>query len=261
MTSDLDTFSQFSRALSGSGFHLCDVLPLDALPRDVWLEPFNLHGGSILLVGHAGREFWNAYKQAEMTHKDPVDHFSSQISEQALDQYFPDIPRKQLFPIEDCSVNLIALGRAFGWHYASPLGMGIHAKYGLWSAYRSVWWLDSIDLKTDNTGTSTASTDSMYDHKSACINAVHSALDVCADCLTQDCIASCPADALVYESVPDLGKCADFRLSEDSACTSTCLARVACPHGAEFRYDADQMAYHYDLALSAIATYRSQQPK
>lgn len=243
-----DTFDQFSRELGRYGFHLSDLLLLDSLPDDIWLGSPRLHGGSILLIGHAGREFWQAYRKAGITHEDPVDHFSRQISEQALDQYFPNIPRKRLFPVDDCDINLMALGRAFGWHNASPLGMGIHAEYGLWSAYRAVWWLDNADLKIDNANTQPRQ-----------VTEVRSAVDVCADCRTQDCIAACPAEALAYEVAPDLGKCADFRLSEESACTSTCLARMACPHGSEYRYQIEQMAYHYDLAFSAIAAYRSDQ--
>ena len=128
MIPELGTFEQFQKVLETSGLLLCDMQPLDSLPDNIWLAEPEMKGGRLLLIGHAGREFWQAFKRSETTGRDPVDDFSGQMTEQALKQYFPNIPRKQLFPIDDCSVNLMALGKAFGWHYASPLGMGIHKK-------------------------------------------------------------------------------------------------------------------------------------
>ena len=34
------------------------------------------------------------------------------------------------------TVNLQNLGQLLGWHTSSPLMIGIHPEYGLWSAYR-----------------------------------------------------------------------------------------------------------------------------
>lgn len=240
-------FEQCRQTLAASGLVLCEVRSLDSLPDTIWLAEPELQGGSLLLLGHAGREFWQAYKQADVAGSDPVDDFSSQISERALKQYFPDVSRKQLFPAKDCPINLMALGKAINWHRPSPLGMGIHSKYGLWSAYRALWWLDSVDLALVNSH-----------HSEAVAGASFTATDVCAECQTQECIAACPASALIYQQAPDLSRCADFRLAEGSACASTCLSRMACPHGAEHRYSSEQMSYHYDLALSAMAAYRSE---
>jgi hypothetical protein len=45
--------------------------------------------------------------------------------------------------------------------------------------------------------------------------------------------------------------CIGFRRSQ-APCRETCLAREACPAGAEFRYGRDQLAYHYTASLRMI---------
>ena len=117
--------------------------------------------------------------------------------------------------------------------------MGINADYGMWSAYRALWWLDA-ELEAVS---------------------LSAAQDICSECETQDCLHACPANALVAGAMPDLRKCADFRLSAESACADTCVARMACPVAAEQRYTPEQMAYHYDLARSQIHLFstRAQQ--
>lgn len=230
-------FNQFRETLAASGFHLCDVMALSALPDDIWLSQPNLSEGYLLLVAHAGPDFWQAYTKSGITGDDPVDHFSARMTEQALAQFFPDIQRELLFPRDDCPMNLMALGRAFGWHHASPLGMGINETYGLWSAYRAVWWLDSEPLSPQTP--------------------LVGAPDICSGCETQDCIKTCPADALTLGAMPNLGNCVDYRLSDKSDCVSGCVARLACPYASQYRYKEAQIAYHYDLAISGIAAYRS----
>ena len=228
------------------GLLLCDVKPVTDLPDSVWLSPdtpdkTRFKSGSLLLVGHAGKRFWEEFNQSEFwlnsPESDPVDNYSSAITQQALDKHLSSIAKQLLFPASDCPVNLMALGRELGWHTPSPLGMGIHEKYGLWSAYRAVWWLD--EAFPENTSRTPAT-------------------DVCAQCLTQECVAACPGSAVTYDNNPDLGRCADYRLEDNSQCAATCLSRLACPHAPEHRYTETQMHYHYDLALSAIARYRKE---
>ena len=231
------------------GLLLCDVKSVTDLPEAIWLEPFasrevHFNSGSLLLVGHAGKTFWDRFSQSKfwlmMPELDPVDNYSSEITQRALDTYLPDTAKQQLFPATDCPVNLMALGREFGWHAPSPLGMGIHEKYGLWSAYRAVWWLDAVVQESIN---------STLQSKTS---------DLCAQCLTQDCVTACPGQAIAYNQNPDLSRCAGYRLEDNSQCASTCLSRMACPYASEHRYTKIQMRYHYDLARSAIARYRNQ---
>ena len=237
--------------MAASGLLLCDVQPVDTLPNNIWLTEAQFERGSFLLLGHAGSDFWQAFKQSNIKGSDPVDRFSREVSERALQKCFPDIARKCVFPSDDCSINLMALGKAFGWHYASPLGMGIHRKYGLWSAYRALWWLDTEDLKSSGI----MSVQPLSEPSDT--EQLLPAKDICAECKTQECVTACPAEAVMYQTIPNLSKCADYRLEDASNCASTCLSRMACPYAAKYRYTQEQVSYHYDLARSAIAAYRS----
>ena len=250
----VDAFKSIQSDLVARGFLLCDIKAVSNLPEAVWLEPqavnTHLKSGSLLLVGHAGKAFWELYRQHKageaMQRPDPVDSYSAEITQTVIEQYLPDITKQQLFPSADCPVNLMALGRAFSWHAASPLGMGIHQQYGLWSAYRALWWLD-ITLDDD----AELAPPSLKSSRSNRISTL------CAECETQDCVSACPTEAIDFSGTPDLERCADYRLKDASQCESTCLARMACPYAAEHRYTEPQMRYHYELARSSIAKYRS----
>lgn len=233
-------------ALAQEGLVLATVVNVQQLPATVWLDPTDTGrkaSGSLLLLGHGGKVFWERYQGTEPVSTDPVDHFSAMISAKAIQKYLPNIHHEQLFPLAECPINLMALGRELGWHTPSPLGMGINAQYGLWSAYRALWWLDAelegaavvhYDLQNSDTTT-----------------------DICKQCATQECLHACPASALSADTSPNLQKCADYRLAVASDCHDTCIARRACPVATEHRYSAEQMAYHYDLARSQIHLFSS----
>jgi len=259
--------------LASYGLLLCDLKSVSSLPSSVWLEPCthvegseemgftelmpqHVKSGSLLLVGHAGKKFWEVFGQSEFwlntPDADPVDNYSIEVTRLVIKKHLPDITKQRLFPSADCPVNLMALGRAFGWHEPSPLGMGIHEQYGLWSAYRAVWWLDleiaeSVETKHE-----------LSDIKNMNPTSKVESADICSQCLTQDCVSECPSNAIEYLKNPDLGRCADYRLEEASQCASTCLSRMACPYASEHRYAEKQMSYHYELARSSIARYRNQ---
>ena len=239
--------------LATQGFLLCEAKSIASLPDSVWLgvRPNQYESGSLLLVGHAGKKFWEVLSktnaEAVMQKSDPVDAYSAASSKSAIERHLGFVNAQQLFPSADCPINLMAIGQAFNWHSPSPLGMGIHREYGLWSAYRAGWWLD-LEL-SDNT---ISNVDSLLP------KSFSETSGICLHCQTQDCVAACPADAIEFKKKPDLGRCADYRLEDGSRCESTCLARMACPYAEEHRYTEAQMSYHYELARSAIAKYRSQ---
>ena len=47
------------------------------------------------------------------------------------------------------------------------------------------------------------------------------------------------------------------RLSADSGCTGECPARNGCPAGAEYRYPAPILAYHYGVSLAFLREAQS----
>ncbi|MEZ5536448.1 MAG: hypothetical protein R3F02_12580 [Thiolinea sp.] len=238
----VDLLSRLQTGFANAGFVLFEVKPLAALPPSIWLKPFTQQHGSLLLLGQAGKSFWPPYKASQPEGDDPVDDYSADISEQLLTEFLPKIAKQRLFPDPECPVNLMALGRELGWHTPSPLGLGIHRKYGLWSAYRALWWLDALPEREQ--------TDA-----SPCDE--HTETTVCADCRTQDCVRRCPVEAIKYGNMPDITRCADYRYQPGSHCDNGCQARLACPVAAEHRYSDEQFNYHYDLKRSMLHQYRS----
>lgn len=227
-----------ANTLHDTGLNLMTALSVEAQGAEIWLDQPSVVGGSILLLGNGGPQFWEALSSEWPDVQDPVDHFSAQKSEYALQGVLGAVKRKRLFPTDNCAVALQRLMVRAGWHTPSPLGMGMHATYGLWSACRAIWWLDA-DLE-QNFGPSI------------------SPVDHCLSCVSKACVNTCPANALTSENTPQLSRCADFRLQASSDCEQTCVARESCPIAVEHRYLPAQLNYHYGLARSAIARYRSE---
>lgn len=206
------------------------------LPTDCWLRAPQRTNGSILILGQGGSAFWQQYSEsASPPADDPLDRFSLNVTDNLLASVF-SCERAALFPAPDCELNLMRLLAAVGWQRPSPLGLGINARFGLWSAVRAVWWLDRAPA--------------LPKHPTI------PAPDLCATCESQACVDSCPAGALASGQGPDLGRCADHRFSEGSACAANCLARRACPVAPEHQYGEQQMAHHYRLDGSLMAQFR-----
>jgi len=225
-----------ANCLQEVGLNLTTALSAKALSPEIWLEPPVAAGGTILLLGNGGQEFWHFLENNWPNSDNPVDDYSARVSGEVLAQCLPAVERKLLFPAADCALVLQRLMTAAGWHSRSPLGMGMHSRYGLWSACRAVWWLD-VEITPQVESVTTT--------------------DHCLSCTDKPCLAACPADALSEQQPPLLSRCADYRLAQGSHCANTCLAREACPVATNHRYKPEQLNYHYGLARSAIATYRS----
>ena len=238
MTTIIDNkvLTALANCLQEAGLNLATALPVTVLSPEIWWSTPIADGGTILLLGNGGQDFWQKFTLNIPAGDDPVDIFSAEASEQVLEKCCPGLKRKLLFPTDECPVLLQRLMLQAGWHTPSPLGIGMHAEYGLWNACRAVWWLD-------------AELEQAMPQKTV--------VDHCAHCVDTPCMTACPAKALGEGRMPLLNRCADYRLSDDSVCEQTCVAREACPVATEHRYTAEQLSYHYGLARSAIARYRS----
>jgi hypothetical protein len=187
----------------------------------------------LILLGNGGPNFWRALQaQAQADSNDPVDTFSRALAVRFVEQYLQANARV-LYPDEQ-SLPLQQLGALAGWHHPSPLGVGIHADYGLWFAYRAAVLTDAPLKPTVWPQTESA-------NKSPC--------DRCA---TKPCLSACPGQALNASNPLDLTRCLAWRKTPDSSCATTCLARLACPVGAEQRYDQAQIRYHYGRSLASL---------
>ena len=221
--------------LDQAGLNRQHVFNLADLPADL-LAPLGVlpHERQLILFGHAGRRLWECVQAEGLDSKHPIDEYSLRTVERWLAQALPAARARFVFPLPAHQpIGLQRLGSLAGWHRASPFMVGIDSVWGSWFAYRAVILLDS-DLPL------TAPVDNGYP---------------CASCTAKPCITACPAGALAGGSF-NFALCSDWRLREGSACSHGCLARRACPAGAEHRYEDAQIRHSYGYSLAAIRSYQ-----
>lgn len=224
-------------ALDAAGLNLQAVFDIDSLPPAMAQElrrRFDPGHGfrQLILIGHGGRRLWERVQAAGMDTPDPVDSFSQRTAESWFAAQFPGHRHAVAYP-GDPGVGLQALGKLAGWHHDSPFMVGINAAWGPWFAYRVLLLADTALAPTPPlSGTSP-----------------------CATCGGQACVAACPAEALSGGQFR-LERCIAYRRQPDSRCRSTCLARQACPVGAEHRYTAAQLHHSYGRSLDTIGRRR-----
>jgi hypothetical protein len=184
-------------------------------------------GGSaatVVLVGNVGSSMWPAFeawrKQDGTDIRDPLDTWSKSVICPIAEgsggtAYFPsDTPWQ---PFQSWATRAEGLK-------ASPLGILIHPEYGLWHGYRGA--IGYVDRLGTASSPSTA-------HP----------CDTCAD---TPCLRHCPVDAVAPRSF-DVAACRSHLRAPSgrAGCmVSGCLARAACPVGADHRYGPAQLQFH-----------------
>lgn len=222
-------------ALSTQGLNLHAVLDLAALPADLQLlQPGDADQGynRLWLVGHQGPWFWRQLRTVGLQGEHPVDKHTTRLVQAWLAQTLPQAPWRLVYPSPQ-PADLQKLGVLAGWHQPSPFMVGVDGQWGSWFAYRA-----AVLLRADWTPTP------RREQAAPCLSCSH-----------RMCVQQCPAQALGERY--DLEACLDHRLAARSSCADRCLARNACPVGAEFRYDDDQTAYHYSRSLNFIRQWRA----
>ncbi|MFT7221969.1 MAG: epoxyqueuosine reductase [Candidatus Azotimanducaceae bacterium] len=212
--------------------------------------PTSVAGYSHLLVfGHGGQNFWGQVSQRDTQTVDPLDTYSVEcvadfLKRREIKSFEFIYPAGVLRMGDAQHIDLRRLGRALGWQFDSPLGIGIHPQYGLWFGYRVVVAVSvainaafPFDKPLDKPPNEAALPDS----------------HPCDSCSAKPCVAACPVGA-VGESF-NLTACVNHRVQPGSECARQCLARAACPVGAEHQYTEAQVQYHYDISLNAIREF------
>lgn len=218
--------------LADAGLNRQHVFALAALPPAVFAPLGDTAGfRQLILLGHGGRRLWACVQQAALASEHPIDDYCIAAVDRWFAQDLPTHRYRIVYP-GDAPVGLQTLGRLAGWHHASPFMIGIDAEWGSWSAYRAVVLADT-DFRP-----------------SPAVDRAHP----CQGCAGRPCIAACPADALA-DGRFSLEKCSRYRLLPDSPCAHGCLARLACPLGAEHRYDEAQIRHSYERSLRMLRQY------
>ena len=226
--------------LSRKGFNLRAVFDPVGLPNDIrknFIEAgFELGSNvRVVLIGMGGDSLWSIINQEYIGVSDPFDECSIYAAKEVSKIYWDDPNITILYPGNHI-IPLQKLGELAGWSYPSPLGIGIHPKYGTWFAYRAAFLIDAPLQVTEPES-----------HPSPC--------EICVD---KPCINAYPAGALDSKRDINLRKCIGQRLSESSDCATRCHSRMACPVGLDTRYSSKQIEYHGSRSLESIKQWSAE---
>lgn len=185
---------------------------------------------SVLLVGNGGagywRQFsrWRARQPAGIAH--PLDTWSRAVIGEAAEAAGARVvmPNDRPFaPFQQWAM------RAEGLR-ASPLGILMHPRFGLWHAFRGALLLDAeISIHV------------LHELNQVARDPIH----LCDLCAGKPCLNACPAAAFDGERFAREACVAHVRGPAGAACRQRgCLARNACPQAAQWRYPAEVQAFH-----------------
>jgi ferredoxin len=211
-------------ALQPHGLFLRGVVDVDEQENAPYLED-GRQAKSVVLVGNVGGSLWRPFSvwrsaQSDLGGEHPLDNWSKAVLRPLSRQfgatvYFPSDPPWQ--PFQRWAMQAEGLT-------SSPLGILIHPRYGLWHGYRGALGF----------GCSFAVPRHQTTHHP------------CESCAEKPCLTHCPAAAITEEGF-QYRPCRSYlkTASGETGCMqSGCLARAACPVGADYRYPPEQLRFH-----------------
>ncbi|MBL0373178.1 4Fe-4S dicluster domain-containing protein [Rhizobium sp. KVB221] len=220
MGSDQDIIEDIRAGLSPHGIFLRGMIHFDDDGPEL------ATGGTartVILLGNIGGSIWPAFEAWFSTHldvADPLDTWSQEVIRPTAEEigatsWFPS--EKPWQPFQQWAMRAEGLK-------PSPLGILVHPEYGLWHGYRGALGFGEKIGKVSQP------------------QRIHP----CDHCTAKPCLTYCPVDAIKPASF-DVAACRLHLLSpagRHGCLASGCLARNACPVGAEYRYPDEQLRFH-----------------
>ena len=214
-----ETFDVLSNRLKMSGLRILHSGPA----LDQWPDK-KLKIKNILIIGHRGSEFWPYFKASPEFFDDqpnPLDRWSKRIIEAAA----PDL--RFVSPSDGPPYPPLHALTQNGALHPSPLGMLVHADFGLWIAVRGILLSTTV-----------------FPHSVARKAPPQEIFDRCFE--------ACPVQAFSQTGYA-AETCAPYLLDNPSGdCWSGCRARRACTLGAHDAYNADQARFYMDTFTKAM---------
>ena len=185
---------------------------------------------TIVVVGMAGRVGWDAFA-ASAEARDRLDHPLDRWSRRVIDALAADLGALTLYPFgEPPCWPFQQWARRCEPVHPAPIGLLIHPAYGLWHSYRgAMGFSQAIDVP-----------------------ALAPSASPCESCQARPCLAACPVGAFTTSGF-DVAACA-VHLKSDAVAECMmggCLARRACPIGAEHAHGVKQAGFTMQAFLRA----------
>lgn len=179
---------------------------------------------TLVLLGFVGRDGWPAFARSEEARDgmpDPLDRWSERTLSALADQ----LGATALFPFGGPPWH--PFGRwavRTGEVFPSPLGILVHPHWGLWHSYRgALAFADLLELPA----------------REPALRA-----SPCATCAAKPCLHACPVSAFSEKGYAVDDCRAHLAGATGRDCNANgCLARRACPVGAEHRYGQQQTRF------------------
>ncbi len=229
---DLTLLNEIIGRCRGNGFLVLGGFlpgPDDAVPEICPGTPAR----TLFLVGSTGSGIWPVFFESpEFTDgaPDPLDRFTRRV----LSDVAQDCGLALVFPFDGPPYHPFQKwAMKTGGFSPSPLGVLAHDVYGPWSGFRAAFLsADVLEPLTENLSTGP-----------------------CPDCADRPCLSACPVNAISGTEGYDVPRCRDHLASgQGERCFSGCLARRACPVGADFRPSPEQARFHMDSFMGLSKT-------
>lgn len=197
-----------------------------------WFEPapgdgVPSHAATAVLVGNAGPAMFARFAAERDPARDRLDDWCRAV----LGRLAARLGAAVHFPFDAPPLPFPTWARRAGAGHASPLGLNVHPRYGLWHAYRALFAFPApLSLPLPERGA-----------------------HPCDTCTGRPCLTACPVDAFTPSGYDVAACAAHLGTSEGGACTSIgCLARHACPVGQAYAYEPRQAGFHMTAFLRSI---------
>ena len=187
-------------------------------------------GKKSLLIGNAGSSMWRKFSMSN-EYADGKRDSMNRWAKRILDEITQTLGARVVYPFDEPYWPFQQLAQKAAGVQASPLGILIHPKFGLWHAFHGLIIFDEAHEFMIQINT-------LIEQREVLIHP-------CDACEDKPCLSACPVGAFAGERL-DVKNCfTHLDKDETPHCMKRgCQARGACPIAKESQYDEAQIQFH-----------------